>query len=75
MEYCPNGELFQKIVKDGPMGEKEAAKIFNQILSALVYLKKMGVSHRDVKPQNIIFDKEWNAKLVDFGFSCKSYNE
>jgi 5'-AMP-activated protein kinase catalytic alpha subunit len=50
MEYCPNGELFDKIVKNGPMSEKEAAKIFNQILSALLYLKKMGVSHRDIKP-------------------------
>lgn len=73
MEYCPNGELFERIVKNGPMAEKEAAKVFHQILSALTYLKSVGVSHRDIKPENIIFDKDWNAKLVDFGFSCKSF--
>lgn len=50
MEYCPNGELFERIVKNGPMAEREAAKVFNQILSALLYLKRMGVSHRDIKP-------------------------
>jgi serine/threonine protein kinase len=50
MEHCPNGELFSRIVKDGPLAEKEAAKVFHQVLSALLYLKKMGVSHRDIKP-------------------------
>jgi len=39
MEYCKNGELFDKINQNGPLPEKEAAKIFNQILSALLYLK------------------------------------
>jgi serine/threonine protein kinase len=57
------------------MGEKEAAKVFQQVLSALSYLKRMGVSHRDIKPENILFDGEWNAKLVDFGFSCKNFTE
>lgn len=72
MEYCSNGELYNHIVKNGPMGEREAAKVFYQVLSALLYLKKMGVSHRDIKPENILFDKFWNVKLVDFGFSCKT---
>lgn len=72
MEYCSNGELYNHIVKNGPMGEREAAKVFHQVLSALLYLKKMGVSHRDIKPENILFDKFWNVKLVDFGFGCKT---
>lgn len=55
------------------MGEKEASKIFQQVLSALIYLRNMGVSHRDIKPENILFDREWNAKLVDFGFGCRNY--
>jgi|688.fasta_scaffold777219_1 5'-AMP-activated protein kinase catalytic alpha subunit len=72
MEYCKNGELFDKINRTGPMAEKEAAKIFNQILSALLYLKESGLSHRDIKPENVLFDENWNVKLIDFGFSCLS---
>lgn len=56
MEYCKNGELFEKINQGGPMQEKEAAKIFHQILSALLYLKESGLSHRDIKPENVLFD-------------------
>jgi serine/threonine protein kinase len=54
------------------MGEREAARVCQQILAALLYLKQMGISHRDIKPENILFDRHWNVKLVDFGFSCKS---
>jgi len=32
MEYCANGELFDYILKNGPMGEREAARIFYQVL-------------------------------------------
>ena len=70
MEFCPNGDLFDRIIKNGPMSEKQAVGVFHQILSGLLYLKKMGISHRDIKPENIIFDSNWNAKIVDFGFSC-----
>lgn len=50
MEYCKNGELFDMINRTGPMPEPEAARIFHQILSALLYLKESGLSHRDIKP-------------------------
>jgi len=54
------------------MSEKDAAKYFHQILSALIYLRKFGLAHRDIKPENILFDKNYNIKLVDFGFCCKN---
>lgn len=71
MEYCRNGELFDRINKEGPLSEKDAAKVFQQVLSALVYLRASGLSHRDIKPENILFDEQWNAKLIDFGFGCE----
>ena len=71
MEFCLNGELFNFINSKGPLSEKFAAKIFKQILSALKYLKSQRIFHRDIKCENILFDKNWNAKLVDFGFATK----
>lgn len=72
MEYCKNGELFERINKNGPLSQRDAAKVFHQILSALLYLKANNLSHRDIKPENILFDEQWNAKLIDFGFCCKA---
>jgi len=46
--------------------------MFHQILSALLYLKRLGVSHSSLKPQNIMLDKDRNIKLVDFDFDQKT---
>lgn len=70
MEYCHNGELFERINRNGPLSEREGALIFHQILSALIYLRQNNISHRDVKPENILFHKNGKAKLIDFGFGC-----
>ena len=71
-EYCPEGELFNEIIKVGKFDEGQAAFIINQILKAVTYCHKMNIIHRDIKPENImITNREKNGclqvKLIDFG--------
>ena len=71
-EYCPEGELFNEIIKVGKFDEGQAAFIINQILKAVTYCHKMNIIHRDIKPENImITNREKNCclqvKLIDFG--------
>jgi len=77
MELCTGGELFDRIVKKGHFGEREAAIVLEQVLRAVHYMHKIDVSHRDLKPENFLFETRQpteinNLKLIDFGLSCRS---
>ena len=49
--------------------ESIIAAIVLQILDGLVYLHKQNILHSDVKPENILIDKQGNVKICDFGLS------
>lgn len=49
----------------------EFKKIFIPILNALSYIHKKGILHRDIKPQNVIINKEFGPVIIDFGAACK----
>ncbi|KAJ3119735.1 hypothetical protein HK098_005201 [Nowakowskiella sp. JEL0407] len=70
MDYVPSGDLFDFICK-GKMKEKDAAKLFAQIVSAVFYLHSQGIAHRDLKLENILMDKKQNILLSDFGFATE----
>lgn len=74
MEYAPGREVFEHIVDFGRFKEKEANRIFQQIVSGVEYLHKLKIVHRDLKPENLIFDHKKNIKIVDFGLS-NTYEE
>lgn len=78
MEKCNGGELFDKIIDNisqkRMFSEKETAKIFLQIMSAINYCHKNGICHRDLKPENILLlqkdnEDDYPIKLIDFGLS------
>ena len=68
-EYAANGEIFDWLVSNKRMSEKQAANTFSQILNAVNYCHKNSVVHRDLKAENLLLDHEGNIKLADFGFS------
>jgi serine/threonine protein kinase len=45
------------------------SKVAFSVLSALEYLKRKNIMHRDVKPSNILINRDCTIKLCDFGFS------
>ena len=69
MEFCPNGDLFQYVVDRDRLSEDEAKPIIKQILETMNYIHSMGVSHRDMKPENILIDQLGRIKISDFGLS------
>ena len=69
MDLCPNGELFDVLFKTGAFAEPVARFYFKQIVSGLEACHQLGIAHRDMKPENILFDNEFNLKIADFGFS------
>lgn len=73
-EYLSGGELFDYIVDNDHLTEKEASNIFSQIIKALVYCHKKNLTHRDLKPENFMFkscEKGSPLKLIDFGYAKK----
>ena len=69
MKNTNGGELFDYIVKHTRLTEKQAAKLFAELIAGIEYLHKSGVCHRDLKPENLLLDYDNTLKVVDFGLS------
>jgi len=69
LELCEKGELFDILFSTGQFEEKIARAFFHQALEGLEAIHSAGMSHRDMKPENMLFDANFNVKIADFGFA------
>jgi calcium-dependent protein kinase len=75
MEYCSGGTLEEKLEKKDRFGEREAALVMHQVLSAVSYCHSRPsgkVIHRDLKLANFVYNQKGEdamLKLLDFGLS------
>lgn len=69
MRYLANGNLAEKLRREGPLEQDEAFQIFSQICNGLTAGHKRGIVHRDVKPGNILFDEDGLAVVADFSIA------
>lgn len=67
MEYLP--ESLADRLRRGPIDVREAVRMAAQIARGLAAVHAAGIRHRDVKPSNILFDADGNAKIADFGIA------
>jgi serine/threonine protein kinase len=67
MEFVDGESLGQKIERDGRMNEVEAIRLIAQVCQGLHRAHKMGMIHRDIKPDNILVTPDGQAKLTDLG--------
>src|ERR1700758_5644695 len=63
------GRDLQTILRDGPLEPARAVRIIEQVAMALHAAHEVGLVHRDVKPSNILLDKNDFAYLIDFGIA------
>ena len=69
MEYVSGEDLKSIIRMMGPMSAGKTLHIARQISEGLAEAHRLGVYHRDLKPQNIMIDREGNVRIMDFGIA------
>ena len=67
MEYLSGGDLRQKIA--GGISEQDAVRYLRQIAGALAEVHRLGITHRDLKPGNIMLRENDSIALIDFGLA------
>lgn len=70
MELLEGVTLKQYMAEKGPLGWQETLFFATQICKALQHAHEHGIVHRDIKPQNIMIDKDGVVKVADFGIAA-----
>lgn len=69
MEYIEGKTLKQLIQSESPLPMHQALQVMAKITSAIAYAHDHSIVHRDIKPHNILMDKNGDAKVTDFGIA------
>ena len=69
MEYVSGEDLKSFIRRSRRLNIGTAILIAKQVCEGLIEAHKLGVVHRDLKPQNVMIDKDGNARIMDFGIA------
>jgi Protein kinase domain len=70
MGYVEGESLRQRVERNGPLSPRQAAKLMQEVSWALAYAHERGVVHRDIKPDNVMLERDGDRAIVmDFGIA------
>ncbi|KNC49743.1 AGC protein kinase [Thecamonas trahens ATCC 50062] len=69
LEYVPGGELFTLLQRKRRLPEEQVRLYAAEMVLALEHLHSLGIIYRDLKPENVLLDKDGHIRLADFGLS------
>ena len=69
MEFCQGGDFMNLLIKKDILTEEEARFYTAELILAVESIHKLDCIHRDIKPDNILIDKNGHIKLSDFGLA------
>jgi len=72
MEFCSGGEVFARVARSGRLPEREARRLWRQLVAGVGACHEQGVCHRDLKLENALLDDSADPptlKIADFGYS------
>ena len=69
MEFCQGGDFMNLLIKKDILTEEEARFYTAELILAIESIHKLDCIHRDIKPDNILIDKNGHIKLSDFGLA------
>lgn len=72
LEYFEGITLDKYVEENSSLEAEEAIKVIKKLAQCINKLHKLGIAHRDIKPQNILINKAKEVKLIDFNISKKS---
>lgn len=71
MEYIRGASLLELVLRRRHIPWAEACEYIRQAALGLEYAHRLGLVHRDVKPQNLLIDEQGQVRLLDFGLAMK----
>jgi hypothetical protein len=68
MEYV-RGRTLEQVAEEGNLPPSRAAALLLKVAGAVDYAHRQGITHRDIKPRNILVDEAGEPRLIDFGMA------